>query len=93
MGPWQKREDLCPQKKILIPSRQQQLSQRFQKNAKQCFFMPTPSKKAKKMPKTTYMPNTIFSCQTTLKKAKFLEFGLKKRQPGNPVGEVNFYNH
>jgi len=25
----------------------------------------------------TYMPNTIFSCQTTLKKAKFLEFGLK----------------
>jgi len=25
----------------------------------------------------THMPNTIFSCQTTLKKAKFLEFGLK----------------
>jgi len=25
----------------------------------------------------TYMPNIIFSCQTTLKKAKFLEFGLK----------------
>jgi len=25
----------------------------------------------------TYMPNTIFSCQTTFKKAKFLEFGLK----------------
>jgi len=23
------------------------------------------------------MPNTIFSCQTTFKKAKFLEFGLK----------------
>jgi len=23
------------------------------------------------------MPNTIFSCQTTIKKAKFLEFGLK----------------
>jgi len=25
----------------------------------------------------TYIPNTIFSCQTTLKKAKFLQFGLK----------------
>jgi len=25
----------------------------------------------------TYMPNTIFSCQTTLKKDKFLELGLK----------------
>jgi len=25
----------------------------------------------------TYMPNTIFSCQTTFEKAKFLEFGLK----------------
>jgi len=23
------------------------------------------------------MPNTIFTCQTTVKKAKFLEFGLK----------------
>jgi len=25
----------------------------------------------------TYMPNTIFSCQTTFKNTKFLEFGLK----------------
>jgi len=33
--------------------------------------------KAKKMPTMTHMPNTIFSCQTTLKKAKLLEFGLK----------------
>ena len=24
-----------------------------------------------------YMPNTIFSCQTTLKKANFLKFSLK----------------
>jgi len=47
------------------------------RNAKQCFFMPTPSKKAKKCQTMTYIPNTIFSCQTTLKKAKFLEFGLK----------------
>jgi len=39
--------------------------------------MPTPSKKAKKWQTMTYMPNTIFSCQTTLKKAKLLEFGLK----------------
>jgi len=32
------------------------------KNAKQCFFMPTPSKKAQKCQTMTYMPNTIFSC-------------------------------
>jgi len=29
------------------------------------------------------MPNSIFSCQTTLIKAKFLKFGIKM-QPGNP---------
>ena len=40
--------------------------------------MPTPSEKAKKCQTMTYMPNTIFSCQTTFKKAKFLEFDLKK---------------
>jgi len=40
--------------------------------------MPTPSKKAKKM--TNYDVHTkhyVFSCQTTFKKAKFMEFGLK----------------
>jgi len=47
--------------------------------------MPTPSEKAKKCQTMTYMPNTIFSCQTTFKKAKFLEFDLKKIcQPGSP---------
>jgi len=56
MGPWQKREGLCPQKKLLIPSRQQhqheQLSQTDREVSKicQCFFMPTPSNKAKKLP-------------------------------------------
>jgi len=39
--------------------------------------MPTPLKKAQKCQAMTYMPNTIFSCQTTFKKAKFLEFSLK----------------
>jgi len=71
MGPWQKREDVCPQKNHLISRRQQQLSQRFQKNAKQCFFHANAIKKGQKM------PNTIFSSQTILKRAKFQEFGLK----------------
>jgi len=39
--------------------------------------MPTPSKKAKKCQTMAYMPNAIFSCQTTFKKTKYLEFGLK----------------
>jgi len=39
--------------------------------------MPTPPKIAKKCQTMMYMPNSIFSCQTTLKKAKFLEFGLQ----------------
>jgi len=47
------------------------------KNDKQCFFMPTPTKKAKKCQTMTYMPNTIFSCQAIFEKAKYLEFGLK----------------
>jgi len=41
-------------------------------------------KRPKKCQTLTYMPNTIFSCQATLKKAKFLEFGLKKCQLSNP---------
>jgi len=32
-----------------IPSRKPSLSEGFSKNAKKCFFMPTPSKKANKM--------------------------------------------
>jgi len=40
-------------------------------------FHANTTKKAKKCQTMTYMPNTIFSCQTTLKKAKFQEFGLK----------------
>jgi len=39
--------------------------------------MPTPPKKAKKMPNYDVHAKHYFSCQTTLKKAKFLEFGLK----------------
>jgi len=41
------------------------------KNANQCFFMPTPYKKAKKCKTMTYMPKNTF------KKAKCLDFGLK----------------
>ena len=41
------------------------------------FFHVNTIKKDQKCQSITYMPNTIFSCQTTLKKAKFLEFGLK----------------
>jgi len=50
--------------------------------------MPTPSKKAKKYQTMKNMPNTMYSCQTTLKKAKFLKFGLKNGNPG--TGRKNF---
>jgi len=40
------------------------------------------------------MPNTIFSCQTTLKKAKFLEFGLKNANLATLVGDrIMFQSH
>jgi len=40
-------------------------------------------KKAKKACRTmTHMPNSIFSCQTTFEKTKFLGFGFYKCQPG-----------
>jgi len=42
------------------------------------FFHANTIKKGQTICQTmTYMPNIIFSCQTTSKKAKFLEFGLK----------------
>jgi len=77
MGPWQKRADLRPGKKFYNSKPTEVTEPEVLKNAKQRFFMPTPSKKAKKCQTMTYMPNTIFSCQTTSKKAKFLEFGPK----------------
>ena len=77
MGPWRKRGDLCPKKKFYNSNLKAVNEPEVLKNVKQCFFMPTPSKKAKKCQTMTYMPNAIFACKTTLKKAKFLEFGLK----------------
>jgi len=41
------------------------------------FFHANTIKKAKKCQTITYIPNNIFSCQTTLKKAKFLKLGFK----------------
>jgi len=70
-------EDLCPEKKFYDSMSTAVIESEVLKNAKQCAFMPTPSKKAKKCQTRTYMQNTTFSCQTTTKKAKFLEFGLK----------------
>jgi len=52
--------------------------------------MPTPSKKAKKCQTMTYMPNTIFSCQTTFKKAKFPNFGLTHANLATLFGTPNF---
>ena len=68
---------LSSEKALLIPSRQQQLSQRFQKMPNNVFSCQHYQKRPKKCQTMTYMPNTIFSCQTTSKKAKFLEFGVK----------------
>jgi len=43
------------------------------------------------------MTNTIFSCQTTLKKAKFLEFGLKNANLATlilwPQMRATFHNY
>jgi len=50
MGSWQKREYLCPGKKFCDSKPTEVADPEVLKNAKQCFFMPTPSKKAKKMP-------------------------------------------
>ena len=50
MGPGQKREDLCPGKKFYNSKPTEVTEPEVSKNPKQCFFMPTPSKKAKKMP-------------------------------------------
>jgi len=60
------------------------------KNAKQCFFMPTSSEKAKNCRTMTYIPSTILLCQTTLKKAKFLEFGLKNANLATLPVTTNF---
>jgi len=46
--------------------------------------MPTPSKEAKKCQTMTYMPITIFSCQTTSKKGQISRIWPQKCQPGNP---------
>jgi len=62
-------------KSYMIPNRQQQRARGF-KNAKQCFHATT-IKKAKKRQTMTYMPNTIFSCQTTKKRPNFWNLALK----------------
>ena len=38
----------------------------------------------------TYIPSTILLCQTTLKKAKFLEFGLKNANLATLPVTTNF---
>jgi len=69
--------NLCPEKKF-YNSKPTALSEpEVLQNAKQGFFMPTLSKKAKKCQTMTYMPSTILSCQTTLKKANFWNFAIK----------------
>jgi len=44
MGPWKKREDLCPGEKFYNSKPTKVTVPEVLKNAKQCFFMPTPSK-------------------------------------------------
>ena len=50
---------------------------KFLWNAKQRFFCQHHWKRPATCQTMTYLPNSIFSWQTTLKKAKFLEFGIK----------------
>jgi len=47
MGPWQKREDLSPEKKCYNSKPTAVTEPEVLKNAKPCFLMPTPSKEAK----------------------------------------------
>jgi len=47
MGPWRKRQELCPGKKFCNSKPTEVTEPEFLKNAKQWFFMPTPSKQAK----------------------------------------------
>jgi len=42
MGPWQKREGLCPQKKLLIPSRQQHQHEQLSQTDRQRGFKNMP---------------------------------------------------
>jgi len=50
MGLWQKREDILSPEKALNSKPTAVTEPEVSKKAKECFFMPTPSKKAKKMP-------------------------------------------
>jgi len=53
------------------------------------FFHANTIKNAKKCQTMTYMPNTIISCQTTLKKAKFLDFGIKNANLATLLGSAS----
>jgi len=46
------------------------------KKCQTMFFHANTIKNGQKRQTMTYMPNTIFSCQSTFKKANFVEFGL-----------------
>jgi len=70
MGRWQKRGDLCHRKKFYNSKPTEVTEPEVLKNAKQCFFMPTPPKKAKKMPNYDvhakhhiFMPNNFIKSQ------------------------------
>ena len=85
-----RKEDICLEKKFYNSKSIALTEAEVLKNAKQCFFMPTHQKRPKIRQTMTYMPNSIFSCQTNLEKAKFLEL---KCQHGNPGGVVWTYGH
>jgi len=64
-------------RKVLIPSRQQQLSQRFQKNAKQYFSCQHHQERPKKCQTMTYMPSNIFYAKPLFKMPNFWNLALK----------------
>jgi len=78
MGPWQKREYVCPQKKHLIPRRQQQLSQRFQKKRQTMFFHANTIKKGQKNAKLWRTCQTpFFHAKPLRKRPNFWNLALK----------------
>jgi len=77
------KKDLCPGKKFYNSKPTEATEPEVLRNAKQCLFMLTPSKKAKKCQTMTYVANTIFHAKQLQRRPNFWNLALKMptRQP------------